>query len=56
MIWDVSKLVESTHSASIQKKLGSVVAKAEKARDNYHSKIEGLNAKGLLELLKMKDA
>ena len=56
MIWDISQLVESTHSVSIQKKLGSTVAEAEKARDKCHGKIEGLDAKDLLELLKMKDA
>ena len=56
MVWDLSQLVESTDPASIQKKLGSMVAEAEKLRNTYHGKIGGLDAKGLLELLEMKDA
>ena len=56
MIWDLSQLVESTAPTAIQKKLESMVAEAEKARDTYHGKIGGLDAKGLLELLEMKDA
>jgi len=55
MIWDLSQLVESTDPTSIQKKLESMVAEAEKTRDKYHGKIGGLDAKGLLELLEMKD-
>jgi oligoendopeptidase F len=56
MIWDLSQLVENTEPASIRKKLESMVAEAEKARDAYRGKIGSLDAKGLLELLKMKDA
>ena len=56
MIWDLSQLVESTDPASIQKKLESMVAEAEKAREKYHGKIASLDAKGLLELLETKDA
>ena len=56
MIWDLSQLVESTDPASIQKKLESMVAEAEQARDRYHGKIGGFDAKGLRELLEMKDA
>ncbi len=56
MIWDLSKLVENTEPASIRKRLESMVAEAEKARDAYHGKIGSLDAKGLLELLEMKDA
>ena len=56
MVWDLSQLVESTDLASIQKKLESMIAEAEKIRDTYHGKIESLGAKGLLELLEMKDA
>jgi len=56
MIWDLSQLVESTDLTLIQKKLTSMVAEAEKARDVYHGKIGSLDAKGLLELLEMKDA
>jgi len=55
MIWDLSQLVENTEPTSIQKKLESMVTEAEKARDVYHGKIGSLDAKGLLELLKMKD-
>lgn len=56
MIWDLSQLVENTEPTSIQKKLESMVAEAEKAREAYHGKIGSLDAKGLLELLEMKDA
>lgn len=55
MIWDLSQLVENTEPTSIQKKLESMVTEAEKARDVYHGKIGSLDAKGLLELLEMKD-
>jgi len=56
MIWDLSQLVERTDTTSIQKKLESMVTEAEKIRDTYHGKIVGLDAKGVLELLQMKDA
>jgi len=56
MIWDLSQLVENTEPTSIQKKLESMVTEAEKARGTYHGKIGSLDAKGLLELLEMKDA
>jgi oligoendopeptidase F len=56
MIWDLSQLVENTEPTSIRKKLESMVAEAEKARDAYRGKIGSLDAKGLLELLEMKDA
>ncbi len=55
MIWDLSQLVENTEPTYIQKKLESMVTEAEKARDVYHGKIGSLDAKGLLELLEMKD-
>jgi len=55
MIWDLSQLVENTEPTSIQEKLESMVTEAEKARDVYHGKIGSLDAKGLLELLEMKD-
>lgn len=56
MIWDLSQLVENTEPVSIRKELESMVAEAEKARGTYRGKIGNLDAKGLLELLKMKDA
>ena len=56
MIWDLSQLVESTDPTSIQKKLEFMVEEAEDIRDTYHGKIGNLDAKGLLELLEMKDA
>jgi len=55
MVWDLSQLVEGTDRASIQKKLESMVAEAEKVRDKYHGKIGSLDAKGLLKLLEVKD-
>ena len=56
MIWDLSQLVESADPASIRKKLDFMVAEAERVRDTYHGKIGDLDAKGLLELLELKDA
>jgi len=56
MIWDLSQLVESTKPASIQKKLESMVTGAEEVAEKYHGKIGGLDAKGVLKLLEMKDA
>jgi oligoendopeptidase F len=56
MIWDLSQMVENTAPASIQKKLESMVAEVERVRAKYHGKIGGLDAKGVLELLEMKDA
>jgi len=56
MVWDLSQLVDGTDPASVQEKLGSMVAEAEEARNKYHGKIMSLDAKGLLELLEMKDS
>ena len=56
MIWDLSQLVGNINPASIQEKLESMVAEAEKTRDTYHGKIGSFDAKRLLELLEMKDA
>lgn len=55
MIWDLSQLVESTDPASIRKKLESMVAESLKVREKYHGRIGGLDARGLLELLELKD-
>jgi len=56
MVWDLAPLVESTDPASVQKKLASMVDEAKRMRNKYHGKIEGLDTKGLLELLETKDA
>jgi oligoendopeptidase F len=56
MVWDLTPLVESTDPAAVQKKLASMVAEAERLRENYHGKICALSAKGLHELLEVKDA
>lgn len=56
MVWDLAPLVESTGPAAVQKKLASMVVEAERMRENYHGKICGLSAKGLHELLEVKDA
>jgi len=56
MIWDLAPLVESTGPASVQKKLASMVDEAKRMRNKYHEKIEGLDTKGLRELLETKDA
>ena len=56
MIWDLAPLVESTDPAVVQKKLASMVVEAERMREIYHGKICNLSAKGLYELLEVKDA
>ena len=56
MVWDLSQLVGNADPASVQKKLESMVAEAKEARNKYHGKIMSLDAKGLLELLEMKDS
>jgi oligoendopeptidase F len=44
MVWDLSQLVES------------MVVEAGKLREQYHGKIAGLDAKGVLNLLDQRDA
>lgn len=56
MIWDLSQLVKKIDTASIREKLESMVAEAEKMRRKYRSRIENLDAQGLLKFLEMKDA
>ena len=56
MVWDLSQLVESSDPVAIQKALGSMVAEAGKVREQYHGKIGGLDAKGVLDLLELRDA
>jgi len=56
MTWDLSQLVESTDRTWIQKKLESMVAEAEEIRGKYHGKIKGLDARGVLQLLEIRDA
>jgi oligoendopeptidase F len=55
MIWDLSQLVESTDPNVIKKGLELAVAEAGGIRDKYHGKIGHLDAKGLVELLEMRD-
>lgn len=52
----MSQIVESTDVFSIQKKLDSMLADAEKLRGTYREKIERLDSKGVLELLQARDA
>jgi oligoendopeptidase F len=56
MVWDLSQLVESADPALIQKALDSILAEARKVREQYHGKIGGLEAKGVLGLLELRDA
>jgi oligoendopeptidase F len=56
MVWDLSQLVESSDPVAIQKALGSMVAEAGKVREQYHGKIGSLDAKGVLDLLELRDA
>jgi oligoendopeptidase F len=55
MVWDLSHLVETTDPKSVRQDLDSMVAEAEKVRSMYHGRIRGLDAKGLLELLELRD-
>jgi oligoendopeptidase F len=55
MIWDLSQLVETTDPAFIQKTLDSMVSDAQKVREQYHGKIDSLDAKGVLDLLELRD-
>lgn len=55
MVWDLSQLVDSTDPKSVQQHLNSMVAETEKVRNKYHGKIGSLDAKGLLELLELRD-
>ncbi len=55
MIWDLSQLVDNTDAASIQKTLDLMVGEAERLREEYHGKIQSLDAKGVLGLLQTKD-
>jgi oligoendopeptidase F len=56
MTWDLSQLVENTDPTFIQKTLDSMVTEAQKIREQYHGKIESLDAKGVLDLLELRDA
>ncbi len=56
MVWDLSQLVESSDVALVQKQLQLAVEEAEKIRNTYYGKIENLDAKGLLQLLELRDA
>ena len=49
------KRIMSNNPGKIRQKLALMVTEAEKIRNSYYSKIERLNAKGLLELLELKD-
>jgi oligoendopeptidase F len=56
MIWDLSPLVDNTDQASIQKTMESMVAEALLISEEYSCRVEGLDGRGLLELLELKDA
>jgi oligoendopeptidase F len=56
MVWDLSQMVDKTDPASVQENLESMVAEAERIRKKYHGKIGGLDAKGLLTLLDLRDS
>jgi oligoendopeptidase F len=55
MRWDLSQLVESTETASIQKQLDGMVTEADGLRDRFYGKIGGLDDEGLLGLLEQMD-
>lgn len=56
MTLDLSQLVEDTNPASIQNKLLSMAAEAEKIRETNYGKIQSLDANGLMQLLEAKDS
>jgi oligoendopeptidase F len=56
MVWDLSQLVESTDPEDVEKNLENAVTDAERIRKQYYGKIGELDAKGLLELLEMRDS
>jgi oligoendopeptidase F len=56
MRWDLAQLVESTDPAWIEGRLGEMVEDSEKMAARYRGKIVGLDAAGLLALLKERDA
>lgn len=56
MIWDLSQLVGSSETSSIQAELDKMILEAEQIRDKYHGKIGDLDAKGLSELLNTRDS
>jgi oligoendopeptidase F len=53
--WDLSQLVDSTEPGFVQKKLGEMVAEAQRIREVYHGKIQSLDAQRLLQLLEARD-
>jgi oligoendopeptidase F len=55
MVWDLSKLVESTEPSVIKKELNSRVAEAVKIQNRYHGKIKHFRASELSRFLEMKD-
>ncbi|MGD2200272.1 MAG: M3 family oligoendopeptidase [Candidatus Bathyarchaeota archaeon] len=55
MVWDLSQLVENTDPGTVKAKLKEGVDAAEELRKRYHSKIESLDAVGLLRLLEERD-
>ncbi len=56
MTWDLSQLVESTDPEFVRKTLDSMVTEARKIREQHHGKIGNLDAKGVLDLLELRDA
>lgn len=56
MVWNLSQLVDNVEPALIQKQLDEMVAEADKLRAEYHSKVTGLDTKGIRNLLESRDA
>lgn len=56
MVWDLSQLLEKTDPIFVQKLLQLMVEEAGRIRETYHGKIGNLDAKGLLQLLELRDA
>lgn len=55
MVWDLSQLVAHVEPEAVLSRLERLVAESESLREEYERKVEGLDAAGLLEFLKVKD-
>jgi len=56
MVWDLSQLVASTDSASIQKQLKLMMAEAKSFAGRYRGEIAGLDAENLRKMIEAKDS
>ena len=55
MVWDLSQLVAGVKPEAVLDRLERMVTDSENLRERYEHRIEGLDAAGLLEFLRVKD-